>query len=92
MISVRPSQITARQNEIVKQLTIVATVFLPLGFVVGLFGQNFGWLVDHIDSLGAFLALGVGGLVVPCVALYFWFARSGVFGSEPAATPRRASR
>ena len=82
LISVRQSQISARQNEIVKQLTIVATVFLPLSFVVGFFGQNFGWMVEHIDSPAAFLVFGVGGLVVPCVTLYLWFARGGVIGSR----------
>ena len=83
LISVRQSQISARQNEIVKQLTIVATVFLPLSFVVGFFGQNFGWMVEHIDSPAAFLVFGVGGLVVPCVTLYLWFARGGVIGLAP---------
>ena len=46
LISLRQSEITARQSEIIKQLTLVATVFLPLSFVVGFFGQHFGWLTD----------------------------------------------
>jgi magnesium transporter len=77
LISVRQNEISARQNEVVKQLTIVATVFLPLSFVVGFFGQNFGWLVDRTDTLTAFLLFGVGGLALPCAALYTWFRRGG---------------
>ena len=66
-----------RLNEVMKRLTIIATIFLPLTFVTGFFGQNFGWLVNHIDSVGDFVVLGVGGMVVPCVALFAWFRRAG---------------
>lgn len=71
------STVSNRLNVVMKQLTIVATIFLPLTFVTGFFGQNFGWLTGHIHSLWVFLVYGVGGLVVSCVALYAWFRRSG---------------
>jgi Mg2+ and Co2+ transporter CorA len=41
-------------------------------FVTGFFGQNFGWLVRHQDSLAAFVVYGIGGLVVPLVLLVPW--------------------
>ncbi len=52
-------------NETTFKLTVVATIFLPLTFLTGFFGMNFGWLVDHIDSAAAFWALGVGLMTGP---------------------------
>ena len=45
-------------------LTVVATIFLPLTFLTGFFGMNFGWMVGQIDTEAAFLALGIGGSIV----------------------------
>src|ERR1700736_5381422 len=72
VISVEQNKISVRQNTTIEQLTILATVFLPLTFVTGFFGQNFAWLVDHIHSFAAFIIYGVGGLVVPLVLLFLW--------------------
>jgi magnesium transporter len=69
------SIVSNRLNQITKQLTVVATVFLPLSFIVGFFGQNFKWLVVNIDSAGAFWALGIGSLVLSVLALLAWFRR-----------------
>jgi magnesium transporter len=54
-------------NAVMERLTIVATFFLPLGVVTGFFGMNFEWLVQHIDTLGAFLVFGIGGLAAACL-------------------------
>jgi magnesium transporter len=75
VISVQQTQISVSQNDTMKQLTIIATVFLPLSFIVGFFGQNFAWLTGHMTTFGDFAVFGLGGLLVPCVALLFAFRR-----------------
>jgi magnesium transporter len=69
------SVVSNRLNQITKQLTIVATIFLPLSFLVGFFGQNFRWLVVNIDSSADFFVLGVGSLLASVIGLLFWFRR-----------------
>ncbi|GAA1114595.1 MULTISPECIES: magnesium and cobalt transport protein CorA [Kitasatospora] len=72
VISVEQNTITLRQSATMERLTVIATVFLPLSFVVGFFGQNFAWLVRNITSFTAFLVLTLGGLLLPCLLLFLW--------------------
>ncbi|HWB55533.1 MAG TPA: magnesium transporter CorA family protein [Gaiellaceae bacterium] len=73
------SSTSNRLNVTVTQLTLIATIFLPLSFITGYFGQNFRWLVDAIGSLGAFVVLGIGVQVVSVVVLLAFFRRRGWF-------------
>jgi hypothetical protein len=69
-----------------QRLTLIATVFLPLTFVTGFFGQNFGWLVGHINGFGSFLAFGVGGVALPALVMVVAFGRAG-WPASPAGGP-----
>ena len=71
------SVVSNRLNDVMKQLTIIATVFLPLSFLTGFFGQNFGWMVTRLGSLGVFLALGIGTEIAAAVGLLIMFRRRG---------------
>ena len=71
------SVVSNRLNDVMKQLTIIATIFLPLSFLTGFFGQNFAWMVLRLGSLGAFLGLGLGTEVLAVGGLLFLFRRRG---------------
>ena len=71
------SVVSNRLNDVMKQLTIIATVFLPLSFLTGFFGQNLGWLVNREGSLTAFLIFGIGTEAAAVAGLLFMFRRRG---------------
>jgi magnesium transporter len=72
------SQVANKQGEINKQLTIIATIFLPLSFLTGFFGQNFSLLTDHvINTDWSFWVFGIGLLLASVAALGIWFKRKG---------------
>jgi magnesium transporter len=66
-----------RMNEIMKVLTVISTIFIPLSFIAGLYGMNF----DHMPELhwanGYFAAIGLMLFVVLGMLFYFrkkkWF-------------------
>jgi magnesium transporter len=71
------STVSNRLNEVMKQLTIIATIFLPLSFLTGFFGQNFAVLVSGIESRAAFWGLGIGLEILAAVLLIYVFRRRG---------------
>ena len=72
------STVANRQGEIAKQLTVIATIFLPLSFLTGFFGQNFAFLTGHIlNHTWSFFVLGLGSLLASVGGFWFFFARKG---------------
>jgi magnesium transporter len=72
------STVANRQGEIAKQLTVIATIFLPLTFLTGFFGQNFAFLTGHIlNHTWAFFVLGIGLLAGSILVLWMFFRRQG---------------
>lgn len=79
------SMVSNRLNVIMKQLTIIATIFLPLSFLTGFFGQNFGFMVDGwLPQQWAFWVLGIGLEVAATVVLLIFGRRRGWFGGPSA--------
>jgi magnesium transporter len=73
------STVSNRLNIVMKQLAVIATIFLPLTFITGFFGQNFGWLVRNIGGWPAFVGLGIGSEIVTVLVLMAFFKRRGWF-------------
>jgi len=73
------STVSNRLNDVTKQLAVIATIFLPLTFLTGFFGQNFRWLVDVIGGEVDFWVLAVGLQVVALAGLLVLFRRRGWF-------------
>ena len=88
------SSISQRMNEIMKVLTIISTIFIPLNFIVGVYGMNFDtgvsawnmpelhWRYGYLGVWAVLLAVAAGLLV--------YFRRKGWIGQRDALPERRA--
>jgi magnesium transporter len=74
------STVSNRLNVVMKQLTIIATIFLPLSFLTGFFGQNFAVMVRFIASPWTFWVLAIGLELGAVVFLVVLFRRRGWLG------------
>jgi Mg2+ and Co2+ transporter CorA len=70
--------IAQRQGDQINRLTLVSLIFLPLTFITGFFGMNFGWMNEVIGSARAFVALGVALPAVSVVVTMAWLRRRGL--------------
>jgi magnesium transporter len=86
------SMVSNRLNAVMKQLTIIATIFLPLSFLTGFFGQNFSWLVNRIGAEASFFGVGVGTELLAVAALLILFKKRGWIGRGELTPALRVER
>jgi len=86
------STVSNRLNVVMKQLTIIATVFLPLSFLTGFFGQNFGWMTSRLNSFGIFFGVGIGLQFLAVAALVVLFKQRGWLTSDGTVPPAKAAK
>ncbi len=67
-----------RQNEVMKVLTLVGTIFIPLTFVVGIYGMNFDYMPELRHRLG--YPVVMGAMAVLAVVMVVWFRVRGWLG------------
>jgi magnesium transporter len=65
------SSIGMRTNEVVRVLTVISSIFIPLTFLAGLYGMNFENIPELKHPYGYFVLLGVMGFIAVAMALFF---------------------
>ena len=73
MLDVYLSSVSNKMNEVMKLLTIIATIFIPLTFIAGIYGMNFKYMPELDWHWGYFIVLGV--MFVIFVIMLIWFRR-----------------
>ena len=73
LLDVYLTTVSNRLNVVMKQLTIIATIFMPITFVTGVFGQNFGHLpqVEHDNGSAFFVVLAFMAVITAAQVWYF---------------------
>ncbi|KQX15547.1 magnesium/cobalt transporter CorA [Flavobacterium sp. Root420] len=71
------SEQSRKMNEIMKTLTIISAIFIPLTFIVGVYGMNFEYMPELKERNGYFMVMGAMFLLVIALIIYFkkrrWF-------------------
>ena len=77
LLSVYLSAASNRLNEVMKVLTIIATIFIPLSFIAGIYGMNFKYMPELDWKWGYFgvwtLIVGIGGTMLYFFKKRRWF-------------------
>ncbi len=71
MIDIYLSGVSMRLNEVMKVLTLIATIFIPLTFIVGIYGMNFDYMPELSHPFGYYGVWVIMILVTATMLLYF---------------------
>jgi magnesium transporter len=89
LMDVYLSAASNRLNEVMKTLTLVSTVFIPLTFLVGVYGMNFEWMPELRWRWG-YPAVWAVTLTI-AAGILLWFRRKGWLGDPERARKRKRS-
>jgi magnesium transporter len=94
LMEVYLSVVSNRMNEIMKVLTIIATIFIPLTFISSIYGMNFDrstspWNMPELGWVYGY-PFAMGLMLVTAIALLFYFKRRGWLGRSVLLPPKLA--
>ena len=75
LLSIQLALASHRTNEVVRVLTVFSVFFLPLTFIVGIYGMNFEFMPELRERWGYPAVLGA--MLVVTLVIYLWFRRRG---------------
>src|SRR5439155_365276 len=75
LLDVYLTTVSNRLNEVMKQLTIIATIFMPITFITGVFGMNFGHLPQVEHDSGALFWITLLGMGIITLMQIWYFRR-----------------
>lgn len=75
LLDLHLSSVNHRLNEVMKLLTVISTIFIPLTFLVGVYGMNFDWMPETKVWWGYPLCLLV--MIAVAAMMLRWFRRRG---------------
>lgn len=71
MLDIYLSSVSNRMNEVMKVLTIISTIFIPMTFIAGVYGMNFKYMPELEWKPGYHLTLGIMIAIAVGMLLYF---------------------
>ena len=80
LVNLHLSNVSQRTNEVMKVLTLMASIFIPLSFLAGVYGMNFDY-IPGVHEQGSF-AIFVAVIVAIAATMVWWFRRRGWLGSR----------
>ena len=75
LLNIYISLSSQRTNEVVRVLTIFSVFFMPLTFIVGIYGMNFDFMPELRWHYGYLFTIGL--MVLITLAVFLWFKRKG---------------
>lgn len=87
------SSVSHRMNEVMKVLTVISTLFIPLTFIVGVYGMNFKTMPE-LDWPGGYFICWAIMILITMGQLVFVYRRGWLRANDPAAelTPMRSTQ